>query len=62
MASKIAHILENYFTQKEAARQMGITTVTLWRRIKDGKIKAERIGREVLIEKAFVRRYLRKAA
>lgn len=62
MSSIIARVLDNFFTLGEAARQMGVTRVTVWRKIKAGEIKVEKIGREVLIEKAFVRRYLNRAA
>ena len=40
------------YTQTEAAQHLGVSEVTVWRWIRDGKLTAYRIGREVLIEKA----------
>lgn len=42
---------DKYFTISEAAKELGITRQTVSRWIKDGKLRAETIGREKLIEK-----------
>lgn len=43
-----------YYTLGQAAQRLQRNPATLWRWIKDGKITAYRIGREVLIEKTVV--------
>ena len=52
-------ILQHLVPMKQAAQDIGVTTMTLWRWERLGMIHAYRIGREVLIEKAEVER-LRK--
>jgi excisionase family DNA binding protein len=44
-------ISEFFYTQGEAAEVLGVTSVTVWRWIKEGRLDIERIGREVLIPK-----------
>jgi len=42
-------IADQYATKAEAARLLGVSSPTIWRWVKIGKLTAERIGREVLI-------------
>jgi len=51
-------IKDQYFTVSEAAKITGVTRQTMSRWIADGKISAEKVGREVLIEKDELSRYL----
>jgi excisionase family DNA binding protein len=44
-------ILEFFYTQGEAAEVLGVTPITVWRWIKEGRLDIERVGREVLIPK-----------
>ena len=48
----IQEIRRNFYTLSQAAKALGVSRVTLWKRIKAGKIAADRIGREVLVEKS----------
>jgi excisionase family DNA binding protein len=50
----IEQIEEDYYTLGQAAKASQYNAVTLWRWIRDGKLEAHRIGREVLIEKRLV--------
>lgn len=43
--------LRDYYLLPEAAEAKGVSRVTIWRWIRDGKLSCERIGREVLIER-----------
>ncbi len=43
-----------FYTYAEAANALGVSKVTLWRWIKQGKIKTIRVGREVLVEKSLI--------
>ncbi|MCI0441358.1 MAG: helix-turn-helix domain-containing protein [Chloroflexi bacterium] len=55
MSSKlIARVKAEYYTLGEAAQCLHVSSVTIWRWIKDGRLKAERIGREVLVQKNAV--------
>jgi len=51
--------VEDAFTQKEAAQALAITTMTLWRWIRDGKIATITFGRYKLIPKSEVERLKR---
>lgn len=42
---------KNYFTVKELADLLGVSRVTIFNRIKLGRIKAEKIGRNYIIYK-----------
>ena len=44
-------IEKNYYTVKELADIMGFSRITIFNRIKAGKIKAEKIGRNYIIYK-----------
>jgi excisionase family DNA binding protein len=46
-----------YFTISEAAKELGVTRQTISRWIADGEIRAEKVGRETLIEKVELRQY-----
>jgi excisionase family DNA binding protein len=51
----VEQIEATYYTYAQAAKELGIGKMTLWRWIKSGKLQTYRIGREVLIEKEAVR-------
>ncbi len=42
---------KNYYTVKELADIMSLSRITIFKRIKAGKIKAEKIGRNYIIYK-----------
>ncbi|HQL34488.1 MAG TPA: excisionase family DNA-binding protein [bacterium] len=42
---------KNYYTVKELADIMGLSRITIFKKIKAGKIKAEKIGRNYIIYK-----------
>ncbi len=44
-------INKNYYTVKELADIMGLSRIAIFNRIKSGKIKAEKIGRNYIIYK-----------
>ena len=44
-------IKKDYFTVKELADTIGVSRITIFKRIKAGKIKAEKIGRNYIIYK-----------
>ncbi len=54
MVNKIEAILSEFYTLGDAAKALGISRVTLWRWIRDGKLKGYRIGRQVLVEKKSI--------
>ena len=54
MSTAIDWVKADYYLYQEAARRLGISKPTLWRWIHDGKVKIERLGREVLIEKTTI--------
>jgi excisionase family DNA binding protein len=41
--------MKNYYSTGEAAKIMGVSRVTVFRKIKEGTIKAEKIGRNFII-------------
>jgi excisionase family DNA binding protein len=43
---------DEYVNCKEAGRIVGVSAWTVWRWIKTGKLRAERVGRAVLIAKS----------
>lgn len=47
---------DEYFTISQAAEQVGVTRQTIARWIKEGRLTAERIGRECLIPKQLVKK------
>jgi excisionase family DNA binding protein len=42
-------VTKTYLTTSEVAKILGVNRVTIFRRIKSGEIKAERIGRNFLV-------------
>ena len=56
----VHEFLAGFCTQNQAAKEIGVTTMTLWRWEREGKLRAYRIGREVLLEKAEVERLRRE--
>lgn len=44
-------ILDSYCTRREAAQILGVSTLTIWRWLRSGKLSAEKVGREVLIKR-----------
>jgi len=57
--SLIRRIKEDCYTLTDAASELGVAGVTVWRWVRDGKLKAHRIGRTVLIEKSEIERLRR---
>ena len=43
---------DNYYSISEAAKILGFSRVTIWKRIRSGKLKAERIGHIFIIPKS----------
>ena len=43
---------KEYLSTAEAAKILGISTVAVWKRIKEGKLKADRFGRNFMIPKS----------
>jgi len=58
---KITLSTDDALTQKEAAEALGVTTMTIWRWIRDGKIVAVKFGNYQLIPKSEVERLKRHA-
>ncbi len=52
MSTSIGQLLSDYYLLGQAADHLGVAKTTIWRWTKTGKLRAYRIGREVLIEKA----------
>ena len=50
----IEEVRERFYTFGEAAQALGVSKMTLWRWVKAGRVQTERLGREVLIERAVV--------
>lgn len=44
--------MKKFYTTKEIAELLGISRVAVFKKIKQGKIKAEKIGRNYLISKS----------
>ena len=55
-------IRKGYYILEDAAAQLQVTDVTVWRWIKSGKIKAEPLGRNVFIPKSEVEGLKRERA
>jgi len=45
---------KEYFSTTEVAKILGISTVAVWKKIKDGKLKADRFGRNFMIPKTEI--------
>jgi excisionase family DNA binding protein len=41
--------MKNYYSTAEAAKILGVSRVTVFRKIKEGAIKAEKIGRNFIV-------------
>ena len=50
-------ISEEYFTRLQAASMMNVNPNTVWRWVKKGKLKGEKVGRELLIRKEDLRTF-----
>jgi excisionase family DNA binding protein len=50
----VQKVASKYYRFKDASERLNISNVTLWRWIREGKLLAESLGREVLIEKKVV--------
>lgn len=48
------------YTREEAAQRLGISNVTLWQWIKDGKINAVRVGKRLFFTEDEICRILQK--
>jgi excisionase family DNA binding protein len=44
-------IVDFFYTEDQAAKQLNVNRITIWRWIKEGKFDIQRVGREVLIPK-----------
>lgn len=44
-------IMDYFYTEQEAAGKLGVTRITIWRWIKNGKFDIQKIGGVVLIPK-----------
>jgi excisionase family DNA binding protein len=51
--------LPGYLTLKEAARQAGLSPITLRVQIRNGRIKATKVGRDWLVARDELRAYLK---
>lgn len=60
MSSTLIEELAKYYTLGVAAKAMGVSRVTLWKRIKAGQLQGYRVGREVLIAKSDIESGKRK--
>ena len=60
MSTLIVELLHHLVTLSDAAQDIGVSKVTLWRWERQGKLTTYRIEREVLIEKAEVERLRRE--
>ena len=47
-------IAEYFYTSGQVAEVLGITRVTVWRWMKEGRFNIQRVGREALIPKGEV--------
>ena len=52
-------MMANYLTTKDLARQLGVSRITVFNRIKKGQIPAERIGRSYAIKEDVAERLIR---
>ena len=48
---------DKYFSVSQAAKELGVTRQTVHRWIADGKVPAEKIGRETLVQKRKIRQF-----
>jgi excisionase family DNA binding protein len=44
-------ILDHFYTESQAAKELGINRITIWRWIKSGRFNIQRIGKVVFIPK-----------
>ena len=44
-------IVDFFYTEGQVARKLGVSRITIWRWIKEGRFNVQRVGREVLIPK-----------
>ena len=58
MSTQLRASLEGYYTQREVSTVTGLSRQGIWKWVRDGKIEAERVGREVLIRKVDVQRVM----
>ncbi len=49
---------ETYYTMQGVARLLGVHRVTIWRLVREGKLKGARVGREVYIPESGVKALL----
>ena len=52
----LEQVKREFYTNGEAAAVLGVARQTVWRWISEGKLEGHRLGREVLIEKALVKK------
>lgn len=58
--SLVEQIKNQYYILEDAAKELQVTDVTVWRWIKLGKLKAEPLGRNVFVLKSEVERLKRE--
>lgn len=62
MSRAIEQVRDMYFTIGNAAKELGVTRMTLWRWMQSNKLQGYRLGREIFIEKADIERLKRERA
>lgn len=62
MSNLIEEVHNMYVTHGEARKILGVSRPTMTKWVRDGRVAAYRIGREVLIERAEVERLRRERA
>jgi len=51
----------NYISTSEAAKLLGVSRITVFNKIKKGEIKAQKIGRNFVIDKSELENILKEA-
>jgi excisionase family DNA binding protein len=56
------HVEAEWVNYPTAERYSGLSHVTLWRRVKNGELKAARVGRAVRIHRPSLRDFMEQAS
>ena len=56
MSTLIEQIAGQYYMMGDAAHELGVTRMTLWRWMRAKELTGHRLGREVFIEKSEIER------
>lgn len=43
------HVADYFYTKGQVARELGVNQLTIWRWIKEGKLNAQRLGKQVVL-------------